>query len=76
MATETQVKDFYSVIRYPGPDALITYLWANRLKPYAPKGSFVFLDAGCGSGRHTAGMLDRFPRARAHCLDLSPRHFS
>ena len=71
MTTESQVEDFYSAIRYPGPDALITYLWANRLKPYVPKEPFVFLDAGCGSGRHAAGILDLFPQARGHCLDLS-----
>ena len=71
MSTEAEVKDFYSQLRYPGPDALITYLWPNRLAPYLPQGAFVFLDAGCGSGRHTAGMLDTYPQARGYCMDLS-----
>jgi SAM-dependent methyltransferase len=71
MKTQSAVEDFYATLRYPGPDALITYLWANRLAPYVPQGPFTFLDAGCGSGRHTAGMLDRYKQAHAVCLDVS-----
>ena len=71
MDRQAQVAEFYSLIKYPGPDALITYLWPNRVAPFVPKGPFTFLDAGCGAGRHTAGMLDLFPKARGYCIDLS-----
>lgn len=63
--------DFYSKLKYPGPNALTTYLWANYLKPYLKNKKFTFIDAGCGSGRHTAGMLDLYPNSKAICLDVS-----
>ena len=68
---EKLTADFYSKLKYPGPNALTTYLWANRLKPYIKKKKFIFLDAGCGSGRHTAGFLDLYPDSKAICLDVS-----
>ena len=68
---QAEVAEFYALLRYPGPDALITYLWPNRVDRFVPKGPFTFLDAGCGAGRHTAGMLDRYPQARGYCIDLS-----
>lgn len=73
MGTAAQVQDFYSLLKYPGPNALITYLWPRRLRSYVPAGQegFTFLDAGCGSGRHSAGMLDLYPNARGYCLDFS-----
>ena len=63
--------DFYTKLKYPGPNALITYVWAKRLKPYLKNKKFTFLDAGCGSGRHTAGMLELYPNSKAICLDFS-----
>src|SRR5690554_5549799 len=68
---QAEVAEFYALIRYPGPDALVTYLWANRLAGFVPDKPFTFLDAGCGTGRHSAGMLDRYPQARGYCIDLS-----
>lgn len=68
---EKLVADFYSKTQFPGPDALITYLWAQRLKPYLPDTPFTLLDAGCGTGRHTAGFLDLYPNCNAVCLDAA-----
>ena len=68
---DAAVEKFYATIRYPGPDALITYLWPNRLKPYLPLDKFLLLDAGCGAGRHTAGFLDLYPQCRVVSLDIS-----
>jgi SAM-dependent methyltransferase len=68
---QAEVAEFYALLRYPGPDALITYLWPNRVARFVPEGPFTFLDAGCGAGRHTAGMLDRYREARGFCFDLS-----
>ena len=68
---DKRVADFYSKIQYPGPDSLITYLWAVRLKSYLPKTPFVLLDAGCGAGRHTAGFLDLYSNCTAVCLDAA-----
>lgn len=66
------VQDFYSVLRYPGPKALVTYLWARRISSYLPSDRPVnLLDAGCGSGRHTAGILDIHKQARVIGLDVS-----
>jgi SAM-dependent methyltransferase len=62
---------FYAIQKYPGPEALITYVWANRLKPYLGDGAFRFLDAGCGSGRHVAGLLLRYEQASGVAIDLS-----
>ena len=71
MDAQAEVAEFYALLRYPGPDALITYLWPNRVSAFVPDKPFTFLDAGCGAGRHTAGMLDRYPQARGYCIDLS-----
>lgn len=71
MGAEREVQDFYSLLRYPGPDALITYSWARRIKKFLDGDDFVFIDAGCGSGRHSAGILDTYLRARGYCLDFS-----
>lgn len=64
-------KKFYSNIKYPGPDANISYIWPRRVKSYVPKGSFSFLDAGCGAGSHTAGLLDLYPNANGYAIDVS-----
>lgn len=72
MSTVGEVKAFYEILRYPGPNALISYLWATRLKKHIPtEKRFTFLDAGCGAGRHTAGMLLTYPDATGYCLDIS-----
>jgi SAM-dependent methyltransferase len=65
------VAHFYALLKYPGPDALVTFVWATRLKPFVPAGKFRFLDAGCGSGRHSAGMLLRYPEASGIGIDIS-----
>jgi SAM-dependent methyltransferase len=70
-ATLGDVGDFYARLKYPGPDALITFVWADRLKPYLPAGEFRFLDAGCGSGRHSAGLLLRYLNATGVGVDIS-----
>ena len=70
-ATSADVADFYALLKYPGPDALVTYVWANRLKPFLPRGAFRFLDAGCGSGRHSVGVLLRYPEASGVGIDIS-----
>jgi SAM-dependent methyltransferase len=69
--SSADVADFYALLKYPGPDALVTYVWATRLKLYLPAGKFRFLDAGCGSGRHSAGMLLRYPEASGIGIDIS-----
>lgn len=71
MSDANAVKDFYSVLKYPGPDALVTYLWGQRIRQFVTNDNFVFLDAGCGSGRHSAGILDLYPDAKGYCLDFS-----
>ena len=65
------VRDFYAQLRYPGPDALVTTVWARRLRPYVGDGRLRFIDAGCGSGRHTAGLLRTYPQARVTAFDVS-----
>lgn len=69
--TDRDAEAFYSLLKYPGPDALITYVWAKRIRPFLRSGSFCFLDAGCGSGRHSAGILLTYPDARGVGLDVS-----
>jgi len=71
MSNTDAVADFYALLKYPGPDALVTYVWATRLKPFLPSGKFRFLDAGCGSGRHSAGLLLRYPEASGIGIDIS-----
>lgn len=71
MDKDKLTKEFYAQIKYPGPNSLITYQWAQRLKPYIPSKEFLLLDAGCGAGRHTAGFLDLYPNCNAICLDIS-----
>ncbi|MCM3921986.1 class I SAM-dependent methyltransferase [Frankia sp. AiPs1] len=44
----------------------------RRLPPDACAGPAVILDAGCGSGRVTASVLDRFPDATVIAGDVSP----
>jgi len=68
---DDRVRDFYAALRYPGPDALITTVWAERLRPVLGDAPFRFLDAGCGSGRHAAGLLKTFPGARGVGFDVS-----
>ncbi len=68
---DDQVRDFYAALRYPGPDALITTVWADRLGSVLGDAPFRFLDAGCGSGRHSAGLLKTFPAARGVGFDVS-----
>lgn len=64
---------FYAAHPWPGPDAMVSRKWALRLRPYIREGAFEFLDAGCGSGQYTAGMLLEYPQARAVAIDLSER---
>lgn len=65
-------KSFYETLKYPGPEALISYIWATRLRKHIPRDkAFTFLDAGCGTGQHTAGMLETYPNSRAYCIDIS-----
>jgi ubiquinone/menaquinone biosynthesis C-methylase UbiE len=68
---DTPTADFYAANRYPGPDAIISRKWANRLKPYVSSEDFMFLDAGCGTGQYTAGMLMEFPASRCKAIDIS-----
>lgn len=68
---DQEVRDFYEQLRYPGPDALVTTVWARRLRPYVGDGPLRFIDAGCGSGRHTAGLLRTYPQARGTAFDVS-----
>ena len=62
---------FYEALRYPGPDAIVTTVWASRIAPHLRREDFRFLDAGCGSGRHSAGVLLTHPKSRGIGLDLS-----
>ena len=68
---DTATSDFYARIEYPGPQSLVTTVWANRLKPHVGGAPFTFLDAGCGAGRHLAGMLKTYPLARGVGIDIS-----
>ena len=43
------------------------------LIPFAPRERFSFLDLGAGTGLVSALMLDRFPKAEAHLLDVSEK---
>src|SRR5438067_13929126 len=45
---------------------------ANVLDRLELRGDEVVLDAGCGSGRVTAQLLERLPRGRVIAADLSP----
>ena len=71
LRSEHDVADFYARLQYPGPDALVTKVWANRLKKFIESRPFELLDAGCGSGRHTAGFLLVYPGALAVGIDMS-----
>ena len=72
-SADTPTADFYSANRWPGPDAIISKKWAQRLAPYVQSMSFTFLDAGCGSGQYTAGMLMAYPGAKARAIDISEK---
>lgn len=70
--TQALTKDFYEWRQYPGPDAIITFRWADNLSDFIPSDRpFTFLDAGCGSGQHTAGLLLSFPQSKGIGIDLS-----
>ncbi len=71
LGSEKDTADFYALLQYPGPDALVTRVWANRLKKFIEARPFKLLDAGCGSGRHTAGFLLVYPGASAVGIDIS-----
>jgi tRNA (cmo5U34)-methyltransferase len=43
------------------------------LVPFSPQEPFAFLDLGAGTGLVSALILTRFPRARAHLLDISEK---
>lgn len=68
---EGEVGDFYAQLEYPGPDSIVTHVWANRIRPYLSSEAFSFLDAGCGAGRHSAGVLLTYPKARGIGMDIS-----
>ena len=44
-----------------------------ELVPFGPRDRFSFLDLGAGTGLASALVLQRFPRARAHLLDVSDK---
>lgn len=70
-STDQDTAAFYAALKYPGPDAIITTVWAKRISPHLERPDFRFLDAGCGSGRHSAGVLLTHPESRGIGLDLS-----
>lgn len=67
------VKKFYSDLQYPGKNSQISYLWTNRILKYLfeKNKKFTFLDAGCGAGRHSAGLLSVFKNSYGYLLDFS-----
>jgi SAM-dependent methyltransferase len=67
----TRTAKFYAANTWPGPDAIVSRKWATRLAPYIQSKDFTFLDAGCGSGQYTAGMLLEYPGAKATAIDIS-----
>jgi len=69
--TDTPTANFYAKNRWPGPNALVSRKWAKRFAPYIQNEDFTFLDAGCGSGQYTAGMLLEYPYAQAKAIDIS-----
>jgi SAM-dependent methyltransferase len=69
--TDARTADFYTANRWPGPDAIVSKKWAKRIAPYVGSDDFRFLDAGCGSGQYTAGMLLAYPTAKATAIDIS-----
>ena len=69
--TDFRTAEFYTQNRWPGPDAIVSKKWAKRLAPYIPVEAFTFLDAGCGSGQYTAGMLLEYPKSEATAVDIS-----
>jgi len=49
------------------------FAWAlEQLDRLELKGDEVVLDAGCGSGRVTAELVDRVPRGRVYAVDAAP----
>jgi tRNA (cmo5U34)-methyltransferase len=44
-----------------------------ELIPFGPKDRFSFLDLGAGTGLVSALILERFPKAEAHLLDISEK---
>jgi trans-aconitate 2-methyltransferase len=51
----------------------VQLVWAlEQLERLPLAGDEVVLDAGCGSGRVTAELLDRVPRGRVYAVDVAP----
>ncbi|MBH63978.1 MAG: hypothetical protein CL569_16330 [Alphaproteobacteria bacterium] len=69
--SDSHTQKFYSSHRWPGPEAIVSRKWAVRLRPYIDNGDLQFLDAGCGSGQYSLGMLAEYPAARGVAIDLS-----
>ncbi len=69
---DLEQKKFYSEIKYPGPRATLTYLWAKRISKYFKKNdNFTILDAGCGSGNDICAILDYYQSSFAYGVDQS-----
>lgn len=51
----------------------VQFVWAlEQLERLPLEGDEVVLDAGCGSGRVTADLVDRVPRGRVYAVDVAP----
>jgi trans-aconitate 2-methyltransferase len=51
----------------------VQLVWAlEQLERLSLAGDEVVLDAGCGSGRVTAELVDRVPRGRVYAVDVAP----
>jgi trans-aconitate 2-methyltransferase len=49
------------------------FAWAlEQLERLPLRGDEVVLDAGCGTGRVTAALIDRVPRGRVYAVDVAP----
>jgi len=68
---DSDTSEFYSANRWPGPNAIVSKKWAERLAPYLPDGPLELLDAGCGSGQYLAGMLAEYPDMNGVGIDIS-----
>ena len=72
MSLKKTTELFYSSIRYPGPNTTMSKQWSERISEYIKKSdNFYFLDAGCGSCRHLAGILDDYKNSYGVGIDLS-----
>lgn len=62
---------FYEELTYPGPGTNISTVWANRIQKYVKNKNFTFLDAGCGSCKTLAGILNIHNESTGVGIDLS-----